>query len=87
MSIFRGRLERFDRFHRLIDAQVSMQADADDDGNLAVDVILPTGDMIPLRVEASRFLYQLDREAYVEALNAARDVAIQNNNFDESEAK
>ena len=38
----------------------------------AVDVTLPSGDVLPLRVEASRLLYQLDRDAYVEALNAAR---------------
>ncbi len=79
--------ERFNRFHQLIDAHVSLQASVDDDNNLAVNVMLPTGDLIPLRVEASRFLYQIDRVAYVEALNAARDVAIQTNNFDEVEAE
>lgn len=79
--------ERFDRFHRLIDAQVSLQTTTDDEGNLAVDIVLPSGDIIPLRIEASRFLYQLDREAYVEALNATRNVFIQDNNVDEVEAK
>lgn len=64
--------ERFDHLHRMIDAQVSLQADVDEDGFLAVDVSLPSGDVLPLRVEASRLLYQLDRDAYVEALNAAR---------------
>jgi hypothetical protein len=64
--------ERFDHLHRMIDAQVSLQADVDDEGFLAVDVTLPSGDVLPLRVEASRLLYQLDRDAYVEALNAAR---------------
>ena len=64
--------ERFDHLHRMIDAQVSLQADVDEEGFLAVDVTLPSGDVLPLRVEASRLLYQLDREAYVEALNAAR---------------
>jgi len=34
--------------------------------------LLPSGDVLPLRVEASRLLYQLDRDAFVEALNAAR---------------
>jgi hypothetical protein len=56
----------------MIDAQVSLQADVDEEGFLAVDVTLPSGDVLPLRVEASRLLYQLDRDAYVEALNAAR---------------
>lgn len=64
--------ERFDHLHRLIDTQVSLRSDVDDEGSLTVDVKLPSGDVLPLRVEASRLLYQLDREAYVEALNAAR---------------
>jgi Abortive infection C-terminus len=64
--------ERFDHLHRMIDAQVSLHADVDEEGFLAVDVSLPSGDLLPLRVEASRLLYQLDRDAYVEALNAAR---------------
>ena len=66
--------ERFDNLHRMIDAQVSLQVDVDEEGFLAVDVTLPSGDVLPLRVEASRLLYQLDRDAYVEALNAARGV-------------
>ena len=64
--------ERFDHLHRLIDAHVSLQADVDEEGFLTIDVTLPSGDILPLRVEASRLLYQLDRDAYVEALNAAR---------------
>jgi len=34
--------------------------------------LLPTGDELPINIEVSRLLYQLDRDAYVEALNAAR---------------
>ncbi len=64
--------ERFDHLHEMIDATVSMNAEIDDDGLLAVDVILPTGESLPVRVSASRLLYQIDRDAYVEALNAAR---------------
>jgi hypothetical protein len=64
--------ERFDHLHELIDAHVSLQADVDEEGFLTIDVTLPSGDILPLRVEASRLLYQLDRDAYVEALNAAR---------------
>lgn len=64
--------ERFDHLHGLIDAHVSLQAEIDEEGFLTVDVTLPFGDILPLRVEASRLLYQLDRDAYVEALNAAR---------------
>lgn len=61
--------ERFKNFHQKIDAQVSLIADVNEDGLLTVTVRLPTGDTLPLNVEASRLLYQLDRDAYVEALN------------------
>jgi len=64
--------ERFGHLHELIDAHVSLQADVDEEGFLTIDVTLPSGDVLPLRVEASRLLYQLDRDAFVEALNAAR---------------
>lgn len=68
--------ERFDHLHELIDAHVTLQADVDDEGFLTIDVTLPSGDILPLRVEASRLLYQLDRDAYVEALNAARGAPV-----------
>lgn len=64
--------ERFGHLHELVDAHVSLQADVDDEGFLTINVTLPSGDVLPLRVEASRLLYQLDRDAFVEALNAAR---------------
>jgi len=67
--------ERFDHLHQLIDVQVSLQASVDEEGFLVVEVALPSGDILPLRVEASRLLYQLDRDAFVEALNATRSVA------------
>ena len=66
--------ERFDYLHDLIDAHVSLQAEVDEEGFLTIDVTLPSGDVLPLRVEASRLLYQLDRNAYVEALNAVREI-------------
>ncbi|MCD8242799.1 MAG: hypothetical protein LUD38_03180, partial [Parabacteroides sp.] len=66
--------ERFDHLNQLIDMHVSMQSRVDDDGYLIVTIALPSGDILPLRVESSRLLYQLDRNAYIEALNAARDV-------------
>jgi hypothetical protein len=47
----------------------------DEEGMLSLNVLLPSGDQLPLSVEASRLLYQLDRDAYVEALNAARSAA------------
>jgi hypothetical protein len=68
--------ERFDHLHQLIDAQVSLQASVDEEGFLTVEIELPSGDSLPLRLEASRLLYQLDRDAYVEALNAARGAPV-----------
>lgn len=41
----------------------------------------------PLRVEASRLLYQLDREAYIEALNAARSVPVSTEEIIEEQGK
>ena len=64
--------ERFQKFNELIDAAVSMEGGIDDDGSLALTVRLPTRDFIPVTAPPSRVLFQLDRQAYIEALNAAR---------------
>lgn len=64
--------DRFQEVHDRIDANVSLSAAVDDDGLLAVEVRLPSGDTLPMRVEASRLLYQLDRAAYREAVRATR---------------
>lgn len=66
--------ERFNQFHGLIDKGVAMQTNVDEDGFLVVDVMLPTKDTLQLRETASRILYHLDRDAYIEALNAVRAV-------------
>ncbi len=68
--------ERFEHLNQLIDAHISMQSDIDEEGYLTVEVILPSEDILPLRIEASRLLYQLDRNAYMEALNASRDAVL-----------
>lgn len=68
--------ERFGDFNNLIDEAVSMGAEIDGDGDLLVRVNLPTGDTISLTSPPSRFLFQMDRDAYIEALNAARSVPI-----------
>ena len=60
--------------HNSIDNNVALEAVIDDDGTLDVTVRLATGDTLDLSIEPSRFLYQIDREAYVEALNAAKSV-------------
>lgn len=64
--------ERFGTFNNLIDGAVSLEAKTDDDGDLAVTIRLPGGDILPVTASPSRFLYQMDRTAYIEALNAAR---------------
>ena len=59
----------------LIDAHVGLAVDAEDGDSPTLRFLLPGGDELPISIEVSRLLYQLDRDAYVEALNAARGVA------------
>lgn len=63
---------RFPKRNALIDAHVGLAVDTDEEGAPSLKFLLPGGDELPLNIEVSRLLYQLDREAYVEALNAAR---------------
>lgn len=62
--------ERFTAYNEQIDAQVGLAVDTDDDGHTTLQFLLPNGDTLPLAIEVSRLLYQLDRDAYIEALNA-----------------
>ncbi|MEH6687777.1 MAG: abortive infection family protein [Halopseudomonas sabulinigri] len=64
--------DRFAATNTLIDAHVRLTVETDDEGSPSLKFLLPGGDVLPLSIEVSRLLYQLDREAYVEALNAAR---------------
>lgn len=65
---------RFGRSNALIDSNVAISAVEDDETATAlIDIHLPNGDTIPLAVEASRLLYEFDREAYIAALLAAQD--------------
>jgi len=66
--------ERFAQSNILIDAHVGLTVDAEDGDSPTLRFLLPGGDELPINIEVSRLLYQLDREAYVEALNAARGV-------------
>ena len=72
LSQTREPYERFKSFNDLIDKVVSLEAETDEDGDLAVRVRLPSGDILPITASPSRFLYQMDRAAYIEALNAAQ---------------
>lgn len=64
--------ERFAEENALIDSHVGLSVDVDEDDAPTLRFWLPGGDELPLKVGVSRLLYQLDRDAYVEALNAAR---------------
>lgn len=63
--------ERFAENNALIDSHVRLVVDAEDDDSPTLRFLLPSGDEVPINIEVSRLLYQLDRDAYVEALNAA----------------
>lgn len=67
--------ERFADDNVLIDAHVGLAVDAEDGDSPTLRFLLPGGDELPINIEVSRLLYLLDRDAYVEALNAARGVA------------
>lgn len=64
--------ERFAEENTLIDAHVGLTVDVEDGDSPTLRFLLPGGDELPINIEVSRLLYQLDRDAYVEALNAAR---------------
>jgi len=66
--------ERFEMFNQLIDAHIGLELITDDDGNSELRVLLPGNDYLVLNIPVSRLLYQFDRAAYIEALNAARGV-------------
>jgi hypothetical protein len=68
--------DRFAQENALIDAYVGLTVDADDGASPILRFQLPGGDELPITIEVSRLLYQLDREAYVEALNAARGAPV-----------
>lgn len=68
--------ERFGALNQLIDANVGLELVTDDDGNPGLRILLPGSDYLSINVPVSRLLYQLDRDAYIEALNAARGVPV-----------
>jgi hypothetical protein len=64
--------QRFETFNQLIDANVGLTVAMDEDGIPEIRILLPGDEYLPLSIPVSRLLYQLDRDAYIEALNAAR---------------
>lgn len=75
--------ERFASYNELIDAHVGIDIEVDDDGVPFLHFQLPDGNKLILQADPSRLLYQIDRDAYVEALNAARDAARDEESKDE----
>jgi hypothetical protein len=69
--------EWFSDDNALIDAHVGLAIDTEEGGAPTLRFLLPGGDALPIYIEVSRLLYQLDRDAYVEALNAARGASAQ----------
>ncbi len=67
--------ERFRADNVLIDAHVGLAVDAENGDAPTLRFLLPGGDELPINIKVSRLLYMLDRDAYVEALNAARGAA------------
>jgi hypothetical protein len=67
--------ERFEELNQLIDAHVGLELVMGDEGNPEFRILLPGNNSFSLGVSVSRLLYQLDRVAYIEALNVARDAS------------
>lgn len=67
--------ERFSYLHEIIDAHVGLLEGDEIVETPTLRFLLPNREEITVTVEVSRLLYQLDREAYVEALNAARSAS------------
>lgn len=68
--------ERSELNNGLIDSYVGVTIEENTGDDVpTLRFLLPGGVDLPLRIEVSRLLYALDREAYVEALNAARGAA------------
>lgn len=78
LELTREPYERFTNWNSLIDQNVAVDASVDDeDGMVNLLFRVPGGDEIPLKVEPSRLLYQLDRPAYVLARNASLSVPVE----------
>jgi len=67
--------DRFARTNSLIDRNVAVAAlESEEEAAVDIAVHLPNDDVITLTVEVSRLLFEFDRDAYVAALIACREV-------------
>jgi hypothetical protein len=74
LTLTREPYERFQDFNDKIDQSIRVETSVDDTDDIAIINLLftlPNGDEIPLSIEPSRLLYQLDRQAYISARGAA----------------
>jgi hypothetical protein len=85
LSSSREPWERFETENALIDTYVGLEIDNDYNDFPMLSFLLPGGEVISLQMEVSRLLYQIDRYAYIEVLNAVRNAAIKNENIVEEE--
>lgn len=85
--------ERFQKQNELIDAWCRyFSAEIDEDGLLAVTLQLPTNGIsqsneanhLVIDVSPSQFLFSLDRQAYIEALNEAQSAEVNRTSSEES---
>ena len=68
--------ERFRKNNLLIDSNVGVAAlESEDQAAVDITIALPNGDNFSFTVEASRLLFEFDREAYIAALIACQEVA------------
>lgn len=74
--------ERFEAENKRIDSQIFLDVSQEYDDSPTLRFQLPGGDELPIKIEISRLLYLIDREAYVEALNATRNVSIETTDDD-----
>jgi hypothetical protein len=75
--------ERFARMNALIDRNVGVAAlESEFDAAVDIAISLPNDDVITLTVEASRLLFEFDRDAYVAALIASREADAETRNSD-----
>ena len=79
--------ERFAQENALIDERVGLDVGSGEGGLQTLYFLLPGGEELPISVEVSRLLYLLDRNAYVEALNAVRGAEVSAAEFVEEEGE
>jgi hypothetical protein len=78
--------ERFAPENASIDRHVALAVVLNEGEPPTLRFLLPSGDELPIKIEVSRLLYTLDRDAYVEALNAVRGSPVSEpDNEDEQE--